>query len=82
MTMPEVSCKAVDMQNNSMALFHVSHPPAQTDGGEDIVYIYLYFLDPITNPYLGPPPWLHPVTKRKVVFLFKKIFGNRMMAVR
>ena len=26
----------------SMSLFHVSHPPAQTCGGEDIIYIYMY----------------------------------------
>ena len=58
----------------SMALLHVSHPPAQTCGGEDIIYIYIYIcvyiyiifpgyrvLDPFTNPYLGRP-WLHPVT--------------------
>ena len=23
-------------------------------------------LDPITNPYLGPPSWLHPVTRKAV----------------
>ena len=27
-----------------MALLHVSHPPAQTGGGEDILYIYIFFL--------------------------------------
>ena len=64
MTILEVICKTVAMQNNSMALLHVSHPPAQTFGGEDILYIYIYFffliftghqvLDPITNPYLLP----------------------------
>ena len=54
----------------SMALLHVSHPPAQTCGGEDILYIYTFLifpghrvLDPIINPYLGPRPWLHPVTR-------------------
>ena len=56
-----------------MALPHVSLPPAQAYGGEDILYIYIYIyisniswkpgvLDPITNPYLGTPSWLHPVT--------------------
>ena len=45
-----------------MALLHVSVPPAQTCGGEDILYMYFssiswtpWVLDPITNPYLGPP---------------------------
>ena len=46
----------------SMALFHVSHPPAQTCGGKDILYKYFFLiflghrvLDPITNPYVVPP---------------------------
>ena len=26
----------------SVALFHVSHPPAQTCWGEDILYIYIF----------------------------------------
>ena len=45
----------------SMALLHVSHPPAQTCGAEDILYIHFFLvfpghrvLDPITNPYLPP----------------------------
>ena len=81
--------KVIDMLNNcsrgymqnccyakqlSMALLHVSHPPAQTCGGDDILYIYIFFLifpghwvlDPITNLYLPTPPWLHPVTKRHI----------------
>ena len=44
----------------SMALLLVSHPPAQTCGGEDILYIYFFLifpghrvLDPVTNSYLG-----------------------------
>ena len=42
MTMPKVSCKAVaTVEQLSMALLHVSHPPAQTGGGEDIIYIFL-----------------------------------------
>ena len=38
MTILEVIYKTVDMLNNSMALLHVSYPPAQTCGGEDILY--------------------------------------------
>ena len=38
MTFLEVIRKTVDMQNNSMALLHVSHPPVHTCGGEDILY--------------------------------------------
>ena len=38
MTVPEVICKTVDMQNSSMALLHVFHPPVETYGGEDILY--------------------------------------------
>ena len=50
----------------SMAPFHVSHPPAQTCGGENTLYIYFlifpghWVLDPITNPYLGPPTLVAP----------------------
>ena len=48
----------------SMALLHVSHPPAQTCGAEDILYIYIffyYFLDtefwtPLQIPICAPPP--------------------------
>ena len=39
MTIPEVICKTVGMQNNSMALLLVSHPPVQTSKGEDILYL-------------------------------------------
>ena len=67
--MPEVSCTAVAIQNSSeWALLHVSLPPAQACGGEGILYVFFniswtpWVLDPITNPYLGPPSWLHPVT--------------------
>ena len=44
----------------SGALLHVSYPPAQTCGGEDILYIFFLIfpghqvLDPITDSYLGP----------------------------
>ena len=55
----------------SMALLHVSHPPAQTCGGEDILYIYIFLifpghrvLNPITNPYLGPPLLAEPCYNR------------------
>ena len=36
----EVSCTAVAMQNSSEKLLHVSLPPAQACGGEDILYIF------------------------------------------
>ena len=45
----------------SMALLPASHPPAQTCGGEDILYVYIFLifsghrvLGPITNPYVAP----------------------------
>ena len=42
--MPEVSCKAVAIQKQLwMALLQVTLPPAQTGGGEDIIYIFLIF---------------------------------------
>ena len=66
MTMPEVSCKTVAVQNNSQ--WPCSMCPIlqfRLGGGEDILYIYIswtpWVLDPSTNPYLGGP-WLHPVT--------------------
>ena len=63
----------------SMALLHVSHPPVQTCGGEDIPCIFfsiswtLWVLDSITNQYLGFP-WLHPVTVH-VINLFLKVIS-------
>ena len=52
----------------SMALLHVSHPPVQTCGGEDILYIFFLifpghpeFWTPLQILIWGPP-WLHPVT--------------------
>ena len=52
----------------SMALLHVSHPPAQTCGGEDILYVYISlifpghpeFWDPITNSHLPTPHFASP----------------------
>ena len=52
----------------SMALLQESHPPPQTCGGEDILYIFFsiswtpWVLDPITNPHFSSPAWLHPDT--------------------
>ena len=40
MTMPEVSCKTCYAEQLSIAQLHLSHPPLQTCGGEDILYIY------------------------------------------
>ena len=58
----------------SMALLHSSHPPAQTCGGEDILYIFFLifpghpeFWTPLQIPIWGPP-WLHPVTVSGVPF--------------
>ena len=51
-----------------MALLHVSHPPnSDLWGWVHPIYIFSniswtpWVLDPIINPYLGPPSWLHPV---------------------
>ena len=46
-----------------MALLHVSLPPAQACGGEDILYIYIFlvfpghlkFWTPLQTPIRGPP---------------------------
>ena len=54
----------------SVALLHASHPPAQTCGGEDIRYIYIFlifpghpeFWTPLQIPICAPHPWLQPVT--------------------
>ena len=60
MTMPEVSCKAVAMQNSSQWPCSMCRiPPVQTCEGEDILYIY--FLDTLSSgPYykslFAPPP--------------------------
>ena len=60
-----------------MALLHVSYPPAQSGGGEDILYTYIFFsniswtpwvLGPITNPYLGVPPLTAPCYMLTVFF--------------
>ena len=42
MTVLGVICKTVGMQNNSMALLHVCHPPVQACGGEDTLYFLLF----------------------------------------
>ena len=57
MTILEVICKTADMQNNSMALLHVSYPLVQTCGGEGILYNFNIswtpgVLNPMTNPFL------------------------------
>ena len=56
----------------SKVMLHVSHPPAQTCGDEDSIYIYIQIH--ISNiswtlssgshykSLFGDPPWLHPVT--------------------
>ena len=74
MTVLEVICKTVAIQNNSQWLCSMCYPPAQTCGGEDIQYIYFsniswtpWVLDPTTNPHLGTPTWLHPVTERDLL---------------
>ena len=48
MTVLGVICKTVGMQNNSMALLHVCHPPVQACGGEDTLYFY-YFLGSLSS---------------------------------
>ena len=58
------SWPAVDMQNNSMALLHVYHPPVQTCGGGDILCFSISWspqvLVPVTNPSLGSVPHYNP----------------------
>ena len=66
MTMPEIICKSVAMQNNSQGPCSMRPIPQLRLVGVRIsyIYIYIYFFlifprhrvpDPITNPYLGPP---------------------------
>ena len=68
--MPEVSCKAVAMQNSSQWLCSMCPiPQFRLVGDEDILYIFFsniswtpWVLDPITNSYLVAS-WLHPISK-------------------
>ena len=77
LTYPWNQLKVIDMLNDcsrgypqnccyskqlSMALLHASHPPAQSGGGEDILYIfflifprYLDFWTPLQIPIWGTP---------------------------
>ena len=50
-----------------MALLHVSLPPGQACGAEDILYIYLLDIlssGPHYKSLSGAVLWLHPVTRR------------------
>ena len=73
-----------------MALLHVSHPPAQTGGGVDIIYIFFSlifsehpeFWTPLQIPIWGPPSWLHPVTYRAIGFLQADTICKEMLQTR
>ena len=67
--MPGVSCKAVAIQNSSEWPCSMCPFPQLRLVGVRTSYIYFsniswtpWVLDPITNPYLGPSSWLHPVS--------------------
>ena len=69
MTMPGASCKAVAIQNSSEWPCSMCPFPQLRLVGVRASYIYFsniswtpWVLNPITNPYLGPPSWLHPVS--------------------
>ena len=71
--MPEVSCKAVAVQNSSQWPCSMCPIPQLRLVGVRTSYIFFsniswtpWVLDPITNPYLGPHSWLHLVTWRGV----------------
>ena len=59
----------------SMALLHVSHYPAQTGGGEDILYIFFqYFLDTkfwtSLQIFIWAPPPILPAPCYRKTFVF------------
>ena len=55
MTMPEVSCKAVAMQNSSPWPYSMCpFPQLRLVGGEDILYIYFFLIFP-GHPELWTP---------------------------
>ena len=70
MTMPEVSCKAVAMQNSSQWPCSMCPiPQLRLVGGKDILYIFFLifpgypeFWTPLQILIWGPP-WLYPVTE-------------------
>ena len=64
--MPEVSCKAVAIQNSSEWPCSMCPIPQLRLVGVRTSYIFFsniswipQALDPIKNPYLGPSSWLH-----------------------
>ena len=68
MTVLEVICKTVAIQNNSQWPCSLRPIPQLRPVGVRTSYIYFFLifpghrvLGPITNPCSGPP-WLHPVT--------------------
>ena len=70
MTRPGVSCKAVALQNSFEWPCSMCPFPQLRLVGVRTSYIYFsniswtpWVLDPITNPFLGPSSWLHPVSK-------------------
>ena len=80
--MPEVSCTAAAIQNSSE--WPCSMCPFLQLRLMGVRASYIYFsniswtpwvLDPITNPYWGPPSWLHPVTVWFMDFWFSNIWA-------
>ena len=76
MTTPEVSCKAVAMQNSSQWPCSLCPIPQLRVVWVRTSYIYIYiyiflifpehpeFWTPLQIPIWAPPPWLHTVTLR------------------
>ena len=73
MTILEVSCTAVGVQNSSEWPCSMCPLPQLRLVGVRTSYTYFssiswkpWVLDPITNPYLGPSSWLHPVSLQEM----------------
>ena len=76
MTTPGVSCKAVATQNSSEWPCSMCPFPQRRLVGVRASYIYFsniswtpWVPDPIINPHLGPPSWLHPVSLLQWILL-------------
>ena len=70
MTMPEIICKTVAMQNSSQWRCSMCPIPQLRLVGVRTSYIYFFLIFPehrefwiaLQIPIWAPPPWLHPVT--------------------
>ena len=75
MTMPEVSCKAVAVQNSFQWPCSMCPFPQLRLVGVRTSYIYFSlifpeypeFWAPLQIPVWAPPPWLHPVTSTGLI---------------